>query len=116
LAAADDLEWITSELFRSGVRLIAGSDGGSEASGISQAEDLLLELEHLANIGIPAPEVLRAATVNAANCLGLSGHGLVESSAAANLLLLRANPLDRVENLRQIDAVVLAGRYINLVD
>ena len=62
-SAADDLDWITLQLFRRGLTLTAGSDAGSEAAGISQAEDLLLELEYLAAIGIAPADVLRIATI-----------------------------------------------------
>jgi hypothetical protein len=34
----------------------------------------------------------------------------------ANLVLLEANPLDRIENTSRISAVILKGRYLNPVE
>jgi len=113
MQVADDLEWITLRLHENGVRLLAGSDAAGERYGRSQAEDLLLELEHLASIGIPASDVLRSATINPALCLRREGEGSVAPGAAADLVLLEGNPLVDIGNVRRIRGVIVKGRPVD---
>jgi imidazolonepropionase-like amidohydrolase len=39
--------------------------------------------------------------------------GAVEEGMLADLVLLDANPLDSIANIRSIDSVVVGGRYID---
>ena len=111
---ADDLDWITLRLHEKGVRLLAGSDAAGERYGRSQAEELLLELEHLASIGIPAGEVLRAATINPALCLGRESEGRIAPGAPADLVLLEDNPLLDIRNVRRIRGVIARGKEVGM--
>ena len=57
-------------------------------------------------------EALQAATRNPAIFLDeLSSQGTVETGKIANLLLLDANPLDNISNIKRIDAVMLNGSF-----
>jgi cytosine/adenosine deaminase-related metal-dependent hydrolase len=54
---------------------------------------------------------LRTATLNPALFLGLqASHGSVEAGKWAELVLLDANPLENIRNVRQIEAVVARDR------
>lgn len=108
----DDLDRIVLTLHAEGVRLLAGTDAASEQLGLSQAEDLLLELEHLARIGVPARDVLRAATLYPAACLGYDDAGRIRAGALADLVLLKESPLLDVSNVRSIHSVIVRGRYV----
>ncbi len=58
-------------------------------------------------------EALRAATRDAAECLGqLDALGTVSVGKFADLVLLEANPLDDIRNTQRIDSVVVGGRLI----
>ncbi|HEY0456360.1 MAG TPA: amidohydrolase family protein [Verrucomicrobiae bacterium] len=95
---------------RAGATLVVGSH-----SSVPKAERgwaYQRELELLAECGLSPAEVLAAATLNNAryfrtgNRLGSTEHGKL-----ADLVLLRANPLENVANYRKVDRVMLNGRW-----
>ena len=97
---------------RAGVPILAGSDAGNPATfhGVS----LLRELELLAQAGLPLNEVLRAATSRAADRLGQSTLGRISAGAVADLVVLDADPTERIDAYRKVAAVYLGGRKINV--
>jgi imidazolonepropionase-like amidohydrolase len=63
--------------------------------------------------GASTRQLLRAATIENARAMRIEREiGSVETGKRANLLLLRANPLDTVEAYNAIDSVILGGRFI----
>ena len=75
------------------------------------------EFAELSDAGITPLDILRMATVNAAAYLGKEKSiGLVESGYDADLVLLDADPLTRVQNLHAIAGVVRAGRHYSRRD
>jgi imidazolonepropionase-like amidohydrolase len=82
-----------------GVKLVAGSD---VALALSRPEATCREIVLLARAGVPAKDVLVAATRHAAEKLGLGATvGTIEPGKAADALLLDADPLADVDNLVQ---------------
>jgi imidazolonepropionase-like amidohydrolase len=72
------------------------------------------EMEIWQAAGIPAPDVLRSATVVPAWWLGLDARlGAIAEGKTASMILLRANPLEDVRNTREIEAVFLRGQYFD---
>jgi imidazolonepropionase-like amidohydrolase len=56
-------------------------------------------------------QAIVAATGDAALCWGKQGSiGTIAKGAAADLLVLTANPLDTIANTRAIDAIYIGGR------
>lgn len=121
LAASDDdaklatRRWkvscdIARTLADAGVPLLAGTDTPMPLNypGYSLHD----ELELLAECGLDPAAALRAATTLPAQTLGLADLGAVESGKRADLVLLDADPLRDVRNLRRIRAVILAGRLL----
>lgn len=93
-----------------GVKMMAGDDfgGGWLVPGYS----LHLEFDQLQKAGLRPLTVLQMATLNGAEFLGrTSDLGSVEKGKIADLVFLEANPLDDIQNLHKIFAVVRAGRY-----
>jgi imidazolonepropionase-like amidohydrolase len=91
-------------MHRAGVRILAGTDETPDAS-------LQDELELLVGAGLSPAAALRAATTGAAEFLGVEdSHGSVATGHIANLLVLDANPLTDIRNLRRIRSVVLLGQ------
>jgi imidazolonepropionase-like amidohydrolase len=69
------------------------------------------ELELLVAAGIPPLDVLRMATRNGADALGiLSETGTIETGKRADLVVLTADPLAAIANTRKIEKVFLQGR------
>jgi len=98
-------------LHDAGVPIGAGTDTpiGLAVPGYS----LLNELEILVDAGLSPIEALAAATVQPAALFSiLDQTGSIDVGKNADLVLLRSNPLDDINNLRDIDTVVLKGRTV----
>jgi imidazolonepropionase-like amidohydrolase len=94
-----------------GVRIGMGTDTGP--AGRWQGFFEHLELEMMVDSGMTPMQVIVAATGAAAECHGKGGQiGTIQPGAAADLLVLKANPLDDIRNTRQIRAVWIAGREL----
>lgn len=95
---------------KAGVRIIAGTDGpgvGVLVPGFA----LHREMELLAASGLSPLQALRAATSTAAEALGKEDQlGTVEPGRFADLVIVDADPLASVQNLRQIHLVVQGGK------
>jgi imidazolonepropionase-like amidohydrolase len=99
---------LTGAAHRAGVRILAGSDY------VVAGADLHRELEQLVLAGLTPAEALRTATVAPAEYFGWEDrYGGVAPGMIADLLLLRANPLDDVRHARALETVVFGG---NLYD
>ena len=90
-----------------GTRVLVGTDD-SLLSGFAVID----EMQALVDAGLTAADVLRSATIEAANYLGEpGGFGEVAEGAAADLILVSGNPLQDLEALRLPDGVMRAGRW-----
>jgi len=59
-------------------------------------------------------QALQGATRNAARFLGLlDSFGTIESGKVADVVLLDADPLEKIENTRRIAAVIVNGRFLS---
>ena len=97
-------------MHKAGVQfLVSPGDGPFVIPGFSMAEELGL----LTELGLSPFEALRAATTNAATWLGEERQrGTIETGKAADLVLLEANPLTNIANVRRVNGVVLDGRWV----
>jgi imidazolonepropionase-like amidohydrolase len=102
----------------SGARLLVGTDAGTElpigANGsLAIVEPALIhdELDEFVLAGLSPYQALRGATVDAAEFLERSDLGVVRAGARADLLLLEANPLATVRNVRRLDGIVVHGAW-----
>jgi imidazolonepropionase-like amidohydrolase len=78
---------------------------------------LHLELQRFVDAGLTPLEALQTATINPARFLGkTSDFGGVEAGRIADLVILRANPLEKIANTRAIAGVVADGRYWSQAD
>ncbi len=72
------------------------------------------ELANLEDCGLSRLEVITAATGAAARAAGLSDSlGAIQAGRRADLIVLRANPLEDLANLRAIDLVVQGGEPLS---
>jgi imidazolonepropionase-like amidohydrolase len=88
--------------------VVAGSDSPNQllAPGASLHEELAL----LVRAGMTPAAALGAATSGAARLLRADSIGVLRPGAAADFIVLRANPLDDIRNSRQLELVVSRGR------
>jgi hypothetical protein len=107
--------FIVGEMYRAGVRMLAGTDMPNPYTlpGFS----LHQELELLVEAGLPPIEALKAATLNPAIFLHKEKElGTVEKGKIADLVLLDANPLENISNTKTINAVVVNGKLLKRKD
>jgi imidazolonepropionase-like amidohydrolase len=91
-------------LHRAGVRLVAGTDA---LGGFT----LHRELENYVRAGIPAPEVLRIATLGAAQVTKRDGElGVIAPGKLADLVLVEGDPAARISDIRNVELTVQGGR------
>ena len=90
---------------RGGVRIAFGTD-----SGVSSHGENAREFVYMVEAGMNEMEVLVAATVNAAELLGLSGEiGSIEPGKAADLIATERNPLVDITELQRVSFVMKGG-------
>lgn len=99
---------VTRRMHQAGVRLVTGTDAaGARLVGFS----LQRELVDLVRAGLTPLEALQAATLNPAIAFSRTADmGSIEAGKLADVVLLDANPLQRIENTQRIAAVVANGR------
>ena len=92
-----------------GVRIAFGTDTGPPARFQGFFEHL--ELEMMVEAGLTPMQALVSATGDAARCHQRAGQfGTLAPGAAADVLILGANPLDNIRNTRRIEQVWINGR------
>src|SRR6059036_3732104 len=90
-----------------GIPIALGTDAGNPLT--LHGASVFMELEAMQASGLTARDVLVAATANAARALGLDSTGTVVAGATADLVVLDADPLADIRNVRQIALVVRRG-------
>lgn len=98
------------EAHAAGIPVIAGSDAA--VPGTPFGAGLIREIAELSAAGLGHREALRAATSLAARALGLRDTGAVEPGRAADLLLVRGDPLSDLDALHRVSRVLRAGRLV----
>lgn len=101
---------IDERLQDAGVRLLVGTD--TPAPCVMPGFSVPEELAELVNAGLTPYQALRAATANAGEFLG-DDSGKLVVGGRADLVLLRANPLDDIRNVSKVAGVVLNGRWLS---
>jgi len=95
---------IIGALNEAGVPVVAGTDEGVPAFSVYR------EIELYAAAGMSAMDALRAATAVPARAMRMEGDvGTVEPGKRADLLVLDANPLDAIRNVRTVRLVMKDG-------
>ncbi|HEY2726574.1 MAG TPA: amidohydrolase family protein, partial [Parafilimonas sp.] len=91
-------------LYDNGILLVAGTDGG-------EANALHHELELYVQAGIPANEVLKIATYNAAlDCNLQNKYGSVLQGRGADFILIDGDPTTNISTIRKIYLVIKNDR------
>ena len=65
----------------------------------------------MATSGMPEMEIIKSATVNAADLLDMSSSiGTIEAGKFADIIALDGSPLDNIEELLDVDFVMKGGK------
>ena len=95
------------------------ANGGRVATGTDASNQLLVpgaavhtEMELLVHAGLTPLDALRAATYWAADMMHADSLGRLRPGAAADLVVLGADPLADIRNTRRIERVMLGGKWV----
>ncbi|HEX8349796.1 MAG TPA: amidohydrolase family protein, partial [Hymenobacter sp.] len=98
---------------KAGVRIAAGSDEYYQVPSKTRGQASLLMLRAYAASGMAPLEVIRAATLNAAELLGLKERiGALDANMAADLIAVAGDPLTDITALEQVKFVMKDGKVI----
>jgi imidazolonepropionase-like amidohydrolase len=104
--AADRFDDAWDHALEADVSIAMGTDAGTPFNFFAEIPQ---EMAHMVERGLPPEAALEAATVNAADLLGLDDVGRVEEGYAADLVLLDADPTEDVAAWQDPDAVFARG-------
>jgi len=95
------------------VKMAFGTDVVVDLPGMNRAESNLHQLKTWKQAGIPAEEILKCMTTNAAELLGIeSERGFIKEGHRADIIATGKSPLDDIENLNEVSFVMKDGKVI----
>jgi imidazolonepropionase-like amidohydrolase len=78
-------------------------------------EGTIVAIEGLVELGMTPSQAIVAATRNGAiACRGLAEYGTIEKGKIADILVLDANPLEDIANIRKLGAVLKGGKVVDI--
>jgi len=96
---------IVGALHKAGVTIVAGSDARIPGHEFHR------ELELLVKAGLTPMEAIQSATIVPAKVMNLDKDaGTIEPGKRADMILLDANPLENISNIRTVRTVITNGR------
>jgi imidazolonepropionase-like amidohydrolase len=99
---------ITAALHRAGVPIVAGTDVGVPGHTLHR------ELELYVKAGMTPLEAIQAATITPARVMKLDNEvGTIEAGRRADLIVLEANPVENISNIRKVRLVITQGRLFD---
>lgn len=90
-----------------GVPIVFGTDSGIPARFMGYFEHL--EMEMMADAGLTPMQIIVSATKNAAEYMGLKDLGTLSPGHRADFIVLDADPLTDIRNVRRISGVFVGG-------
>lgn len=103
------------KLATAGVTIAAGTDAGN--IGTHHASSFIKELEAMKASGLTNWQVLQSATLNPAKIFDAENKtGSIAVGKKADLILLDANPVEALENLKKINLIFNNGKPFNPAD
>jgi imidazolonepropionase-like amidohydrolase len=96
-----------------GVPIAAGSDQYTEVPGLTRGQASVMMFGAYADAGLKPADIIRAATMNAAELLGLQDRlGSIEPKKLADIIAVKGDPLKDIRELEHVDFVMKGGRVV----
>jgi imidazolonepropionase-like amidohydrolase len=112
IRVGNDMAGNFEKAHKAGVNVAYGTDSGISPHG-TNAEEAILMVE----AGMAEMDVIVAATVNAADLIGMSESlGTIEAGKFADIIAVDASPLSDISELLDVDFVMKGGRVYKNVD
>lgn len=103
-----DMQDNFGKAYKAGVKIAFGTDSGVSKHGLNAQEAILMH-----KAGMPAMEILKSATVNAADLIDHSATlGTIEPGKAADIIATHGSPLKNIEELLDVDFVMKGGAVV----
>lgn len=93
-----------AKAYRNGVKIAFGTDMGVGPHG-----DNAREFVYMVEAGIPAAEALQAATVHAAEVLGVDDQGVIEAGKRADIVAVPGDPVADIQRVLEVALVMKDG-------
>ena len=93
-----------AKAYKSGVKIAFGTDMGVGPHG-----DNAREFVYMVEAGMPAGFALQAATIRAAEVLGVEDQGVIEAGMRADIIALPGDPVADIGNVTRVDFVMKDG-------
>jgi imidazolonepropionase-like amidohydrolase len=98
---------------KAGVRVAAGSDMYYQLPGKTRGQASLMMLRAYAESGMTGMQIIKAATSNAAELLGLQFRiGSIEANRFADIIAVRGDPLRDISELERVRFVMKDGTVV----
>ena len=92
--------------YKAGVKIAFGTDAGVYPHGKNA-----LEFQYMVEAGMPPLEAIKAATVNAADLLGVTSiTGSISTGKSADIVAVDGNPLENIKLLQNVTFVMKEGK------
>lgn len=99
---------LPGKAYRAGVEMALGTDSGGETAA-RRWRELALYVES----GVPAAQAIKAATVNAADVVGMKDElGQIKPGFLADIIATPGDPLEDITSLGRVDFVMKGGRVV----
>lgn len=98
------IQGTAAKAYKSGVKIAFGTDMGVGPHGDNAREFL-----YMVEAGMPAAYALQAATIRAAEVLGVSDQGVIEAGKRADIIALPGDPVAEIGNVLKVDFVMKDG-------
>ncbi len=102
-----------AKMHEAGIKIAVGTDAGGPAGFALQGYNTPWELDLLVQCGLTPMEALVAATRNGADTIGvLDELGTLEPGKFADVLILDADPLENIRNVRKFEVLIQGGKVL----
>ncbi len=99
-----------AQFVKAGGKMVVATDCPQGAPGLGVHQEMLMFRE---DVGLPAMQVIQAATKWTADAFGIKDIGSIEVGKLADIDILDADPLADINNTKKINAVVFDGKMID---